>query len=253
MTASVIKKDPKAKAKVMAIIQKHFHSDSVLSFDLKNYRSLFENLNIDKQTCQHILREAKINNRSINPKVLFEAQGKLIDDINKQIGSSVFNTFVPNYKTLASIYQIFSPITSPKSRVILETQLVDDMSAEKTQDNMEYIDSITLNEFVKKFNTKYSEKFLDEQKELLNVYITSFVDNGLGLKVFLNEELSRMNSLLENSKNIDELQSDEEMIAKVNKVQHLIESFKETKIDEDSLFKILKTQELVKEIHANAS
>lgn len=253
MTAAVIKKDSDRKEKVMDILQKHFHYNSVLSYDLKNYRSLFENQDIDRETCQSILKEAKISNHAMRPEALFEAQGDLIKDINKQLGSNVFNTFVPNYKTLATIYQIFSPTTSPKSRVILENQLLDNMSSKKENSDMEYIDSITLNQFIKKFNNKYSDQFLEEQSQLLNMYITSFVDNGLELKIFLNEELARIKSLLEDSKNVDEIKNDDEMINKVDAIQEMIENFKNNTIDDESLLKILKTQELVKEIYENAS
>ncbi len=43
----------------------------------------------------------------------------------KNLAPSVFNNFVPNYKTLATIAQIFSNKTSPKNKIILENQIID--------------------------------------------------------------------------------------------------------------------------------
>ena len=120
MTACVIKKDNAQKDKIMSIVKKHFHANSVLYYDLKNYRSLYENQNLDKDMSQRILNEAKINSRMIDPNKLFDAQTDLINDVNKEVSPTVFNTFVPNYKTLATIHQIFSPMTEPKSRIVLK-------------------------------------------------------------------------------------------------------------------------------------
>ena len=44
--------------------------------------------------------------------------------------------------------------------------------------------------FVNKFNDKYQTTLLKEQKELLTHYIASFADNGMGLKIFLNSEIT---------------------------------------------------------------
>ena len=248
MTACVLKKDSEQKEKIMSLVKKHFNVAGVLYYDLKNYRALYENQNLDQAMSEKILAEAKINNRMIDPNKLFDAQTDLINDVNKEISPSVFNTFVPNYKTLATIHQIFSPLTEPKNKVILEAQLVDNMCSKLESDNMENVDSLTLNRFIEKFNDKYGNKFHEEQKALLNNYITSFVDNGLGLKVYLNEELARLKGLLEDSKKSPHVAEDIEMVSKIGLICDELEFLQDEKLDEKSLFTVLKTQELVKEI-----
>jgi hypothetical protein len=57
---------------------------------------------------------------------------------------------------------------------------------------MKTLDSLTYNTFVDKFNSSYKHSLLKEQRELLTNYITSFSDNGLGLKMFMNEEIGRL-------------------------------------------------------------
>ena len=51
-------------------------------------------------------------------------------------------------------------------------------------------DKLVYEVFVDKFNKKYENELLQEQKQLLSCYISSFADNALGLKVFLNEEIN---------------------------------------------------------------
>ena len=253
MTACVLKKDFVTKEKIMSVIKKHFHTNGVLYHDLKNYRSLYENQNLTKEISSKILNEAKISSRMIKPDVLFQAQTDLINDINKEITPTVFNTFVPNYKTLATIHQIFSLSTSPKNRVILETQIINNMCNEVVVNDLQSVDSLTLNTFIEKFNEKYKDSFLSEQEKLLNTYITSFVDNGVQFKIFLNEEISRLKSSLSNSYDLEELKNDLEMREKVEKIQVFLESLKVSQVDEKTLLKIMKTQELVKEMYSDAS
>ena len=62
--------------------------------------------------------------QEIDNQKLFSEQTKLINTINKKLDESVFSNFVPNYKTLASIYQVFSPNTKIKNKVLLEKSIV---------------------------------------------------------------------------------------------------------------------------------
>jgi hypothetical protein len=126
------------------------------------------------------------------------------------------------------------------------------MCNHQAERNMETIDSLTLNKFIEKFNEKYAGSFLNEQETLLNAYITSFVDNGVALKMFLNEEISRLKKLISNAPAAEEIKNDPDMVEKINKIDIFLETFKSSQIDDRSLFKIMKTQELVKEIYADA-
>ena len=119
-TVSIMKGDAERKNKVVGVIKKHFANGTVLKADLECYRALYENQNIDKSTSEKIVKEAKMQKMMIDPTGLFAAQTEMIHDVNKEIDSNVFGNFVPNYKTLATIDQIFNLKIDPKSRVILE-------------------------------------------------------------------------------------------------------------------------------------
>tara|TARA_R100000808_G_C2153931_1_gene164605 strand:+ start:2357 stop:3190 length:834 start_codon:yes stop_codon:yes gene_type:complete len=252
-TAAMIKNDNVRKNKAVNLIRKHFHDDSVLLQHLKCYQSLYENQDINKETAEKILKEAKIASRVLDAHGLFVKQSDLIKDVNKDLSPEFFNTFVPNYKTLASIYQIFSNKSSPRQIVMLEKKIVDDMiMAKEPVALLEDIDNVVYSTFVEKFNQKYDSTLLQEQKQLLGCYISSFIDNGLDLKTYLNSEIRRLKESLADSLSSDEIKQDENMVRKTNKIIEKLENYKSQQIDEQSLLTILKIQQLVKEISDDA-
>ena len=249
-TSAIIKNDSERKDKIVGLIKKYFNTKSILRRDLDCYRSLYENQNLQKEICEKILREAKIQRISLDTTDLFKRQTALIGDINKQLSAGLFNTFVPNYKTLATIDQMFSHRTSPKDRIILEGQIVRRMSgALESLSIMEPIDNITYRTFVKKFNTKYEGTLLAEQKELLSHYIASFADNGLQLKMYLNTEIGRLKAQLVEASAASDIKSDTEMLEKTEQVVKLLESFTQSGITTQVLMTVLRTQALVEEIY----
>jgi len=180
---------------------------------------------------------------------LFTEQTKLINKINKIISKSIFSNFVPNYKDLATIYQVFNT-DSVKKKVLLEQNIFGKLTYRNKNEaaNMKTMDNLVYKSFVNRFNGKYSEKLLDEQKELLNKYITSFLDNGIELKVYLNEEIVRLKESILGALSMKETQEDSDMLTKTKEVINILESFKKEKIDKVLINKVLKIQNLVKEI-----
>ena len=252
-TVAILKNDSERKDKAIKIIKKHFKPGSVLRKDLDCYRSLSENQSIDRLTAEKILREVKLQKRLIDPSGLFKQQTKLIHDVNKEVSSSVFGNFVPNYKSLATIMQIFSDKISPKNQVILENEIIEKMVVRLPGiENGEQIDGIVYKTFAKKINEKYDNELLKEQKELLTYYVSSFADNALELKTFLNDEIPRLKEQLEKAKTLDEVKEDEEMFNKTQKVIEHLSSFAKEDVNESVLLTIMKTQKLVKEIYPNA-
>jgi hypothetical protein len=249
-TVAILKNEHERKDKAISIIKKYFKSDSILRKDLDCYRSLYENQNLDRLTCEKILKEVKLQKRLIDPNGLFKQQTELIHDVNKELEPSIFNNFVPNYRTLATISQIFSSKISPKNQVILENEIIRNMLNEgKIVNNTGPIDNVVYKTFVEKFNKKYESGLLEEQKRLLTHYIASFADNGVELKFYLNEEIARLKIKLKEAIEISEIKSDKEMIEKTNQVIEKLNSFAKQDINEELLITVLKTQSLVKEIH----
>ena len=251
-TLAVLKKDKAQRDRIVKIIKKHFSPSTLLHRDLGCYRSLYENQNFERTICEKIIKEAKISQRLIDPDGLFKQQSALIKDINTKVESNIFTNFVPNYKTLASIAQLFSNKLNPKDVIILENQIIEDMMKSAQEDNnADEIDPLVVRTFIERFNQKYEDKLLSEQKELLSYYITSFTDNAVELKMFLNEEIDRLKNKLIEAKESDEIKNDSSMVEKTDRVLEKLNSFSNSDINESVLATVIKTQELVKEIYNN--
>ena len=109
---------------------------------------------------------------------------------------------------------------------------------------MASLDTLTYNSFIKKYNEKYGA-LLQEQKELLNRFITSFADDGFELRLYLNEELSRLKGSLSEAIDADL----EPLISqKTSEVINYLEEFRKRDFTEADLNKVLKTQELAREL-----
>lgn len=113
---------------------------------------------------------------------------------------------------------------------------------------MKPVDSLVLTSFIDKFNNKYSDKLTTEQNKLLNLYIMSFSDNSLSLKSFLNEEISRLKKVVEESIEIEEFTADDEMKEKASRIIEKLNSFKASQPSESVISTVLKTQALAEEL-----
>jgi hypothetical protein len=253
-TVAILKKDIKRRNTALKLIKKHFEEGTLLRKDLECHRSLYENQGLQKDISEKILREAKLASRLLNTDHLFKAQSVLINDVNKELEPAVFNNYVPNYKTLASIAQIFSNKVSPKNQVILESEIIKNMTNSKeSPTTIQEIDNVVMRTFTQKFNNKYDTDLLSEQKELLTYYISSFADNAVELKTYLNEEITRLKLQLEEAKNIEEIKSDPQMLEKTKQIIERLKEFSKQSINDELLLTVMKTQSLVKEIYADGS
>lgn len=255
MTKSVMKKNSDKKKKIAGIIKEHFRSGSILGQELRLYQSVIEEGSFDSiNTAERVLQETKRQYSFLDKEQIFNEQSKVINKINKILSKDVFTNFVPNYKSLASAYQIFNQEMPPKNRVLLENKLLEGIvSTTKAVTDKFPSDTLVLKNFIKKFNSEYSEKLFEEQKNLLNNYITSFVDNGIDFKIFLNEELGRLKQEIRNARDLEEIETSPEMLDKTEKVLEFVESFREKKIDDKSIEKILKIQKLVRELQTDGN
>ena len=93
----------------------------------------------------------------------------------------------------------------------------------------------------------------ENQRTLLNKYISSFSDNGLEFKFYLNEELGTLKEKLKDSKKTKVITEDESLKNKIDSVYSILESYKEKEIDSALIETILKTQDLIEEISKDDS
>ena len=251
MTKAVFQKNEELKDDLFNIIKEHFNRGSLLSREVKLYKSLCETYDLEPHTAEKLVYEIREEHRKIDKQQLFLEQSEIIKKINKLCSKDFFSNFVPNYRNLATVYQIFNEETPIKKRVILENNLVKKMTSSynERKNIIKPIDNLVYKSFVQRFNEQYSGKLINEQRELLSKFISSFADNGIELKLFLNEEISRLKEIVKESINLLEVKEDREMTKKVEGVVEIMEQFKEQKVDKEVIMKVLKIQNLVKEIN----
>jgi len=242
MTKAVINKDEKKKQIALDILKENFSADSILHEELDAYKAVLETKGATEDFANMILREAQRTYLSLHPDHVFSQQTHVIKRVNKELGKDTFNIFTPNYKSLATIAQLFSVKTPVKRRVILEKSVIEEMTSQENKSNMQPIDNLVYNVFVKKFNEKY-DTLLEEQRDILYKYIFSFADDGYGLKISINEEISRMKKIIRTNK--DKIPSLHE---KFETVENLLESYASKNIDDKMVLKIMQTQEFCKEL-----
>lgn len=251
LTKAIVDQNALRKDKIIKILKEHFNSRTILGQELRLYQTILETKNIDLKIAERLLVETKTAHGRLDERELFDAQSRLIAAINKGISKEAWGTFVPNFKSLASISSIFSRSTSVKKKVLFEQALIDGMSngspSNHSPTEMKALDNLAYNSFIKKFNNKYSG-LLQEQKEFLNHYITSFADDGFELRLYLNEELSRLGDLLHR---VSESKHSDIIRRKSEEALLYLEGFRKRNFTEQDLNKILLTQELTQELFSN--
>lgn len=245
LTIATIKQDRELVSEIRDQILNYFSANKILGKELKAFRNLYETFKVDVYTAQRLIAESRKDFNTLDRTTSFNEQTKLINWMNKRLGQEVFNQFVPNYRTLASIAQIFAKETDTKSRVILERNMLGLMVKTTTEvikeSKLEPLDNLAYKTYITKFNEKYGD-LLEEQKELINNYVMSFQDEGTMFKLFLYKELDRIKESIKNAV------VEEDLKQKLNQTLQLIESFKAKPLNEEVFERILKLQSLVKEI-----
>jgi len=251
MTKAIVSKDEAKKKKVVSLVKNHFKKNSELRKELDLYQSLSENCEMEKDVAIRIVQEAKRIHSTIDSKKLFVEQTALINAINKNLSKSVFSNFVGSYKYLATISQMFHNDAKVKDRVLLENTVVDTMTKEELSPEMKPVDGIIYKSFVKNFNEAYAPSLPDVQKELLGKYISSFSDNGIDFKVYMNEEVGRLKTRVKESLDIKEIKEDDEMRESTTKVYKVLEEMAKKPIDEELIQQVMNVQNFVMEVDSN--
>jgi hypothetical protein len=252
ITNSILEKNEQNKNAFLKVCKTFFSKNSILKKELELYKAINEAYELPQNIAEKLLNEAKYQYAFLNKKAIFDEQTKLINILNKLSNGNIFNTFVPDYKNLATISQVFNNTTNIKEKVLLENAIINKMittpeNAEK--EKLQTIDSLTYKLFVSKFNEQYGESLLGEQKELLTKYVMSFADGGIEFKIFINEEISRLKQTLKDSLKTKQISGDKFLNEKTNLVLKKVEEYSKKEIDEKMVQEIMKIQNLVIEIN----
>jgi hypothetical protein len=225
----------------------------VLSKELECYNALVEKSGLDNYTAEKMVFRAKKAYDNIGHSEIFKEQSLVIKKINENLGKDVYGNFVPNYQSLASLAQIFSDKLPVKSRVLMEQRIIESITSEESPSpEMKTVDSLVMQKFIERFNDTYGE-LLEEQKELLTRYITSFSESGADFRLFVGRELQRISEAVSHSMETPEVSEDLEMVENTKKVLEKIGGLNVSQLTEKDILRVLKLQRLVREYKEDAN
>lgn len=251
LTRAVVNKDNETKTKIVSICKEFFSAGKILKKELELYSVLNESAELDQRFAERLIPEVVRLHSELDKEDLYNEQTKLISKINKTLTPNIYNNFLPDYKNLATIYQIFNTSAPVKERILLEQNLLTSLTSNNSKSaelkNMQSVDNIVFTSFAKKFNEKYGTTLIKEQKELLSYYVMSGTDDGVSLKIYLNEEISRLKAGITQLLQTEEFTNNAFLTEKTNKLFDKIETFKTRPVDHQMLTDILKIQEFVSE------
>ena len=251
LTKAIVNKDIEKKNALVSMLKENFSVGRILQKELELIKTLSETKKVDMFTAERLLTESASRYSKLDADKIFEAQSKLIENINKNFGKEVYSNFVPNYKHLATIWQLFTQNTSVKEKVLLEKALVFSMTAKDKEPvkakQMPHVDKLVFKTVIENFNKSYDGELLTEQKELLNNYIVSFGANEVEFKVYLNEELGRLKNEVSTLKEREVMLENKDLAGKLEDVRATLDRFQTKKINPAMLEKVMQVQKLVKE------
>ena len=252
ITKCIVENNAPKKQTIVSVVKEYFTKDSYLKKELDLYRTVLETRKLKVHTAEKLLNEVKKEHDKLDKKELFNEQTRLINKINKSISKDVFDNFVPSYKSIATVYQLFNHEEMPmKERVLLEGSLVDNMllSKKKKQEatsQLKPIDNIVYKKFVENFNSTY-DNLNEKQTNLLRHFVNSVNDEGkLQFNVYLNEEIGRIKDVLTEASTAQG--HDEDVKKKISSVFEILENMKSQRLTDKSLVTIMKVQELAEEL-----
>jgi hypothetical protein len=248
---AIVAKDIEKKKSLLSLMKEFFSKGKVLRQELELYKLLGESHGADLYFAERLIQETKKEYDSLDKEKIFEAQSNVINMINKKFGSEIYSNFVPNYRNLATISQMFGTEIGAKHKVLLERTIIQGIISKPEEviesKNMPHIDDLVYRKVVENFNAKYGEELGESQKTLIGKYVTLFGDNSLEFKVYLNEELNRLKEEVKKMTDSETIKTDEDMQRKVSAVSEKMESFRNQPIDDKMIQQVLKIQALARE------
>lgn len=239
-------------------IIKKFFVNSELQKENKLYQLVSQNNNLSESKSKIILNTIYEINNKLDQNKLNKEKYNLIKEIKNQYNiDSFFQTNIPQYKTLASIYTVLESLKydNPNVDQIIESKstilehLTSKPITSEIYKEMSKLDkgerSLVYKLMVEKFNEKFVQ-LNNSQKLILKEYISSMSNNdskftSLVVKEFKNTK----KSILEN---LNQITSDVVKI-KINNILSYIDPILEsTKITDDNLIMLFQFQELNEEL-----
>jgi hypothetical protein len=239
--------------KSVSIVKHYFNENTELGKEFQLYKILSEKHYKSESRATSLLDVVVKSRQKLSNSTLRREKYNLIKEIKENYNvTDFFNGRIPNYRVMASIYNVFQSETSdmefkPDDIVNSKFTVLEHITSKKVTD--EQVKNRVLNEYSKsdkdlrllayqilvdKFNTKY--KKLDEsQKNLLKQYINNVDEEVVNIKKELNTELPRVTDEITKIK----------LSEAINQVENLT---KGKVVDEKQVLTLMRYYQLIKEI-----
>ena len=249
--------------KSVGILKKFFNENTELGKELELYKLLSEKNYNSEVKANDLLNVVIKQRQKLSNSDLRREKYNLISSIKENYNvTDFFNGRIPNYRLLASIYNIFqSETTDEKFKAdhlvnskftVLEHITHKKIDDEKIKQKViaEYskqdkdLRLLAYEILVDKFNKKY--KSLDEsQKRLLKNYINN-ISNTNSLREYVDKEVTRINTILTKElPKVDDKITNIKLSEAINQIENLT---KGKIVNEKQVLALMRYYELIKEI-----
>ena len=246
------------------IMKKFYTGKTSLVREFKLYEFILKNKGVNQAKAETIVSTIIEISHKLDKDSIKKAKYDLIAEIKSSYDlEEFFSMKVRDYKPLAALYCLMEAqnsldLADPQVLVDNKTTILEHLTESKQ--NQENVKDALVEEYAKydkdlrlltykilleKFNGEY-QNFLPEQKAILREFITAS-DSQVKLRTMINEELSKISSAIEISK--DKVK-DEVARIKLDEVSKLIKPIsKTTRIDDNHIVNLLQYYELVNELN----
>jgi len=249
-------------SKAVSILKETFNPNSELGKEYELYKILTEKTYKTNEQANILLSAVIKSRRHLSNRKLRNEKYNLIKSVKENYNAAdFFNTRIPGYKLLASIYNVFegeclkekiSPIEETDSKLTIIENITKVRRTKKTkhsiQDDLNKQDKdlrlLTYQLLVDKFNKKYST-LNENQRNLLKEYINN-LSNTNSLREFIDTEVIKIKKTLKSH-----LQRVDDKITKIKLTEAITHTDTATKgihVKDSNVVSLMRYYELVGEL-----
>jgi hypothetical protein len=249
--------------KSVGILKKYFNENTELGKELELYKLLSEKNYTSEVKANDLLNVVIKQRQKLSNSNLRREKYNLISSIKENYNvTDFFNGRIPNYRILASIYNVFqSETTSEKFKAdhivnsrftvlehithkkVDEKQIKEKVLKEYNKEDKD-LRLLAYQILVDKFNSKY-KNLNESQKRLLKNYINN-ISNTNSLREYVDTEVVKIKEELESHlPNVDDKITNIKLTEAINQVENLT---KGKVVNEKQVLTLMRYYELIKEI-----
>ena len=188
VSESMVEGDVSRANKVLAIVKKHYQSDSELFKEFRLFRAIIATSVPSDSLAMSIISEAKQASKNIDTKLLKQQKSALIKDINHGLNESTFyDRRVSDYKMFATIQTLLTEWRNQHPDIVIvgrfEKELHAHLLKEKKLQDLQELKESNVNHLVvdimrNKIEEKFGSHLSATQISLLREYVFSDADQS---------------------------------------------------------------------------